>query len=286
MNRQKTLLFVGAHPDDESFGVGGTLAQYAAAGVKVYYACGTRGEVGMVAPELMKGYVTVGDLRWYELQCAAKILGLADVIYLGYRDSGMLGTEDNKHPQALAAASQEEVVGRIVKVIRNIKPDVVVTFDPIGGYRHPDHIAIHEATTKAFYAAADPKQFAGAGEAFQSRKLYYSVFPRGFLKMAVRLMSLFGRDSHHFGRNKDIDLAKLAEVQFPVHAIVRLKKSSAQARREASACHMSQLAGGPLRRGFIWRIAGRFTGAKDLFMRAYPPVTSRRRETDLFQGIN
>ncbi len=285
MNRQKTLLFVGAHPDDETFGVGSTLAQYAAAGIKVYYACATRGEVGMVEPELMKGYDTVGDLRWHELQCAARVLGLIDVFYLGYRDSGMPGTEDNKHPQALAAAPVDEVVGRIVKVIRSIKPDVVVTFDPIGGYRHPDHIAIHNATTKAFYASADPEQYPEAGESFQTSKLYYSVFPRGFLKIAVKLMSVFGQDPHHFGRNKDIDIAKLAEMQFPVHAVVHLKKRSVRARNEASTCHLSQLAGGPPRRGILWWIAGRFMGEKDLFMRAYPPVKSRQREKDLFAGL-
>ena len=104
MNAQKTLLFTGAHPDDETLGVGGTLAQYAAAGYKVYYVCGTRGEVGEVAPEFMQGYQTIADLRTHELKCAAEALGLAEVIYLGYRDSGMAGTEDNKHPQALAAA--------------------------------------------------------------------------------------------------------------------------------------------------------------------------------------
>lgn len=116
MTRQRTLLFVGAHPDDETFGIGGTPAQYAAAGVRVYYACATRGEAGSVDPEQMQGHATLGDMRWAELKCAAQILGLADVIYLGYRDSGMPGAEDNRHPEALAAAQLDQVVGRIVKV--------------------------------------------------------------------------------------------------------------------------------------------------------------------------
>ena len=89
MSESKTLIFFGAHPDDETFAIGGTLAHYAEAGVKVYYACATRGEAGFAAPEYMKGYTTVGDMRWAELECAAKVLGLAGVIYLGYRDSGM-----------------------------------------------------------------------------------------------------------------------------------------------------------------------------------------------------
>ncbi|MEE8205050.1 MAG: PIG-L family deacetylase, partial [Dehalococcoidales bacterium] len=171
--QQRTLLFIGAHPDDETFGVGGTLAKYAAAGVRVYYACGTRGEVGSANPEDTKEGSDFGDVRWAELQCAAAIIGLSDVIYLGYRDSGMPGSADNKHPNALAAAPIEEVTGRIVKIIRDLKPEVIITFDPIGGYRHPDHIAAHNATVKAFQAAADPEQFPEAGSPFQPQKLYF-----------------------------------------------------------------------------------------------------------------
>ena len=111
-------------------------------------------------------------MRWAELKCAAQILGLIDIIYLGYRDSGMPGTDDNKHPQALIAAPIEQVTGRMVKVIREIQPDVIVTFDPIGGYRHPDHIAIHNATEKAFLAASDPAKYPEAGPPFQPEKLY------------------------------------------------------------------------------------------------------------------
>src|SRR3990172_8708189 len=284
MTRQRTLLFVGAHPDDETFGVGGTLAQYAAARVKVYYACATRGEAGSVNPEQMKGHARLGDMRWAELECAAQILGLADVIYLGYRDSGMSGAEDNRHPEALAAAKLDQVVGRIVKAARQVKPDVVLTFDPIGGYRHPDHIAVHNATVRAFHAAGDPGQFPEAGEAFRPQKLYFSVFPRGMLKLAVRVMPLFGQDPRRFGRNKDIDIASLAEVEFPVHAVVRLSKRSIELRDRAAACHASQMEGAPPRAGILG-IINRLRGQRDLYMRGHPPVTGRRRETDLFEGV-
>ena len=145
MSKQRTLIFFGAHPDDETFGMGATLALYALRGVKVYCVCSTRGEAGTVDPELMKGYATIGDLRWNELKCAAQVLGLADIIYLGYRDSGMRGSEQNKHPDALAMAPIEEVAGRMVKIIRELKPDVVLTHDAGGGYGHPDHIATHNA---------------------------------------------------------------------------------------------------------------------------------------------
>src|SRR3989338_2894164 len=218
MTAKRTLVFVGALPDDESFGCGGTLAHYARQGDRVYYACAPRGEVGSADPEFMQGFATPGDMRWAELTCAAAELGLAGVIHLGYRDSGMPGSPDNRHPEALAAAPLEQVTERVVKILRDLKPEVVITFDPIGGYRHPDHIAVHNATVKAFHAAGDPAQFPAAGPAFQPQKLYFHVFPRGFLKVAVRVLPLFGQDPHRFGRNKDIDIASLAEVEFPVHA--------------------------------------------------------------------
>ena len=143
MNGKRTLCFIGAHPDDETFGVGNTLAYYAAAGVDVYYVCATRGEAGMNNLNQLRGFKSLAELRTDELNYAASVLGLAGVVHLGYRDSGMPGAEDNKHPEALAAAPVDEVSERIVKIIRDLKPDVVITHDPIGGYRHPDHVAIH-----------------------------------------------------------------------------------------------------------------------------------------------
>ncbi len=118
----RTLVFFGAHPDDETFGPGATLAHYAAAGVRVYYSCATRGEAGSTDPEMLKGYASMGDLRWHELECAARELGLAGVTHLGYRDSGMSGTPENTHPNALAAAPIEQVTGRMVKVVRELNP--------------------------------------------------------------------------------------------------------------------------------------------------------------------
>ena len=132
MNKQKTLVFFGAHPDDESYGMGSTLAQYAASGVRVYYVCSTGGESGTVAPEHLKGHATIKELRSAEMACAAQVLGLAGVFDLGYRDSGMQGSQDNKLPDALAMAPVEEVAGRMVKIIREIKPLVVVTHDAGG----------------------------------------------------------------------------------------------------------------------------------------------------------
>jgi LmbE family N-acetylglucosaminyl deacetylase len=133
--QRPTLLAVLAHPDDETFGMGGTLALYARRGYAVHLVCATHGEVGEVEAEQMEGYASIADLREHELMCAASQLGLSEVHFLKYRDSGMPGSPDNQHPQALFAAPLEQVVGDVVASIRQIRPQVVITFDPIGGYR-------------------------------------------------------------------------------------------------------------------------------------------------------
>ncbi len=269
-----TLVFFGAHPDDETFGLGGTLALYAAEGVKVYYVCATRGEAGSTDPEMLQGFASMADLRWHELECAAKELGLAGVIHLGYRDSGMPGTPDNNHPLALAAAPIEEVTGRMVKVIRDFKPQVVLTFDPIGGYRHPDHLAVHAAAVRAFEAAGDSASYPEEGPSYQPQKLYFFVFSHRALRMMVRLMRITGRDPKHTGRNKDIDLTAIATTDFPIHASIRLTKAAMASRDRASDCHASQLGGGPPP-GPLARLFDVFSGTRD-----YTCARSRRRASD------
>lgn len=280
----RILVFIGAHPDDETFGVGGTLAQYAADGVKVYYICATRGEAGSADTEKMEGFASFADMRWAEMECAAAVLGLVGVYCLGYRDSGMPGSEDNRHPGALINFPVAEVAGRMVRLIREIKPQVVITFDPIGGYRHPDHIATHNAAVKAFAAAGDPSQYPQAGVAFQPQRLYFHIFPRRFLKTVVRLLPLLGQDPRKFGRNKDIDLASLVHVEFPEHAVIRLRKQSIETRERARKCHASQ-SGGQSALSFLWRIANSLAARSDSYMRAYPEPYGNRRERDLFNDV-
>jgi LmbE family N-acetylglucosaminyl deacetylase len=277
----KTILAVLAHPDDESFGLGGTLALYAQKGYGTYLVCATRGEAGTVDAEHLNGFKDTAELRTVELERAAKILGLKDVFFLGYRDSGMPGTGDNRHPQAQINHPIAEVAGRVVKYIRELKPDIVITFDPIGGYRHPDHIHIHQATVLAFDKANDPSFYPEAGAPFQPRALYYQVFPRSFLKWMTRLMPLTGKDPTRWGRNGDINLKELAEVEFPVH--VRLDVRSVEdLKKQAGAQHASQ-GGVGMRRGLMGLIT-RLFGEKEDYMRAYPPVENRRHKIakDLF----
>ena len=285
MTGLKTLLIVTAHPDDETFGCGGTLAKYAAAGVKVYCLCATRGEAGTFEPEHMQGFSSVGDMRWAELEKAARNLGLAGVFHLGYRDSGMAGSADNKNPAAFTNAPVEEAAGRIVKYIRQLKPQVIITSDPVGGYRHPDHIAVHKAAVRAYAAAGDATQYPQAGPIFIPQKLYYNVFPHGWLRVSVALMPLFGQDPHHLGKNHDVDLASVAQIKFPIHAVIKLSKADLLVFEKANACYASQLDNRPRRRTVMDLLQRLSPQDRDHYMRAFPPVNGRLREKDLFEGI-
>lgn len=278
---KRTILSVLAHPDDESFGMGGTLALYAQKGVKVYLVCATRGEAGEVGPEYLQDYQSIGELREAELRCAAGHLGLAGVHFLDYRDSGMVGSPENEHPDALVQAPLEEVAARIAEYIRLLQPQVVLTFDPIGGYRHPDHIAIHKATVTAFRLAGDP-DFVSDSAPYQPQKLYYHTISKRFIRMAVRLIRLFGKDPSRWGKNNDIDLTSLAVEDFPVHAQIEYRMVERR-KDAASVCHASQ-GGAGLAKGPLAWVSRLFSG-KDQFMRAFPPAKPGERETDLFEGV-
>ncbi len=279
--KDKVLLAVLAHPDDETFGTGGTLALYAHRGVKVHLVCATRGEVGDVDPKHMQGFKTIGELREHELCCASRILGLSGIDFLGYRDSGMAGSRENRHPRALTAQPALKVARQIAVTIRRMRPQVVITFDPIGGYRHPDHIAIHKATVLACELAADPQQAGIAGAAFHPQKLYFNTFPRGFMKAMIGLFRLLGNDPSKWGKNKDIDMVSIANVTFPIDARINFRSVVAQ-RDQASGCHASQ--GGGVSTGIMawWR---KIVSSYETFMRAYPEKRGYKVESDLFAGI-
>lgn len=280
----KTLLAVLAHPDDETFGMGGTLALYARLGVEVYLVCATRGEVGEMDPKYMRGFNSIAERRESELRCAAENLGLKGVYFLNYRDSGMPGSPDNQHAQALVAQPIEKVTAEVVHYIRMLKPQVVITFDPIGGYRHPDHIAIHNATVEAFYKAGAPDYHPEDLTAYQPQKLYFHTMPHALLRVAVTLMPLLGQDPRRVGTNKDIDLKSIAEVSFPTHARIDFRKV-AKVRDEASACHASQ-GGGRLVGGPLFSQFRRWFASNETFMQAYPEPDKRMRPVhDLFAGV-
>jgi LmbE family N-acetylglucosaminyl deacetylase len=195
----------------------------------------------------------------------------------------MPGTPDNHHPNALVAQPIDEVAGKVVNFIRLLHPQVMVTHDPIGGYKHPDHISMHRASLRAFELADDPNYITDLAP-FCPEKLYYQTMPKTLIRWAVRLAPLLGMDAHHFGRNKDIDLATLvAEGDFPTHAHINCRSVS-EIRDKASACHTSQLGGAIGRKGPM-AILRRYFGSTETFMRAFPPPEKGLHERDLFEGI-
>lgn len=177
----KRILGVFPHPDDEGT-MSGALLKYGQAGVETGLICITRGEVGEISDPALATPETLGEVREGEMRAAIQVLGVEHLWFLGYRDSGMAGTPENNDPRTLFQANPAEVVGKIVEVIRQFRPQVVVTFDETGGYGHPDHITAYKHTTSAFYAAADAVQYPELGPAHLVSKLYYSSFPRSAMR--------------------------------------------------------------------------------------------------------
>ena len=196
--RTQSLLAVFAHPDDEAFGTGGTLSCYASEGVRVDLVCATRGEVGEISDPALATPETLGSVRENELRCAAETMGVHELIFLDYRDSGMAGTPENQDPRAFVNAPPDQVVRQLVGIMRRIKPQVVVTFEPNGGYGHPDHITIHKRTLAAFHAAADPNYSPDLGHPWQAQRLYFTAIPRSFFVEMRTRMQAHGEDTHEF----------------------------------------------------------------------------------------
>jgi len=176
---QRCLLTVHAHPDDEASKGPGTVARYHADGVRTVLVCCTDGAEGEIlnpaldSPEIRADLVGV---RRQELARSTEAIGYDEVVMLGYRDSGMPGSEANGRPDCFAAAPLDEAVGRLVAVIRRTRPQAVVIYgDDQSGYPHPDHLRVHEAGLAAYRAAGDPSRYPGAGPPHQPVKLYYTV---------------------------------------------------------------------------------------------------------------
>jgi LmbE family N-acetylglucosaminyl deacetylase len=220
------LMCVLAHPDDESLGMGGTLAKYAKEGINTYLVTATRGERGWVGAEADNpGPEALGRRRAAELAAAAEILGLEAVILLDYRDG------------ELAQAAPAGVISKLVTHLRQIRPHVVVTFDPYGGYGHPDHVAISQLTTAAVVAAADPDHGHKAGwPVHRVSKLYYRVVTQ---PEAAAYQATFGE------LVIEVDGAKRSFVAWPDWAVTAWLDTSAYRRHvwQAVACHQSQLPG-------------------------------------------
>ena len=176
------LLTIHAHPDDEASKGAPTVARYRAEGARATLVCCTGGEAGdILNPEMDTPDVRerLAEVRSDELARSAEIIGYDEVVMLGYHDSGMPGTPVNERSDNFANADLDEAVGRIVEVIRRVRPHVIVTYaDDQQGYPHPDHLRVHEVSGPAFHLAGDPAAYPDLGEPWQPAKLYYTVWSR------------------------------------------------------------------------------------------------------------
>lgn len=246
------LLFVHAHPDDESLGTGATIAHYAARGADVRVVTCTLGEEGEVIGERWAELAVdradqLGGYRIGELTAALRELGVGEPHYLGgagrWRDSGMRGTPA-RHRQRFIDADDRETVGALVAVIREQRPHVVVTYDPAGGYGHPDHVHAHRITVAAV-AAASPGVGAEdfPGEPWAVPKFYWSVFATSAFEAAMDALtpedlrpewSIPPKEEFTFGyADEDID------------AVVETGPEAVAAKRAALAAHATQVVVGP-----------------------------------------
>lgn len=278
----KKILAVLAHPDDETFAIGGTLAYYTNRGAQVDLICTTHGESGDVSPEYLENYSSIAELREAELRCAAETLGIHEVIFLDYRDSGMPDTPSNQHPQALMNAPLEQVAAQIALHIRKFRPDVVITHDPLGNYFHPDHIATNRATELAFQLAADGGVSLDGGiEAFQPQGLYNYTMARKRMRWLLWVMPLLGMDPKHTGRNGDIDMEKILKSDFPVHVEINFREADL-VREKASLCHASQ-GGGARTMTLYGRLRRALAASTDAYMQVYPRPKNGHVRRDFFE---
>jgi N-acetyl-1-D-myo-inositol-2-amino-2-deoxy-alpha-D-glucopyranoside deacetylase len=198
------LLLVHAHPDDETIGTGATMARYAAAGAHVTLVTCTLGEEGeILVPELAHLAADredgLGQLRIGELAAAMEALGVTDHRFLGgpgrYRDSGMMGLPSNDNPNCFWQADLPEAVGALVEVMRAVRPQVVITYNEVGGYGHPDHIQAHRVTAVAFDASGDAARYPDAGEPWLPSKLYETAIPVSVLREGYDALKAMGEEA-------------------------------------------------------------------------------------------
>lgn len=246
----RRLLVVHAHPDDESITTGATMAYYAAQGIGVTLLTCTLGEEGEV---LVPEYALLaadqadqlGGLRISELDAAMAALGVTDHRWLGgagrFRDSGMMGTAANEHPRAFWRADEDETVfggavAAAVDVVRDVRPQVVVTYDDNGDYGHPDHIMAHRVATAAVAKAADPGY--GTGEPWQVAKLYWVATPKSVLRQAFAALSTV--------QDRPFDVASVDDLPFGIDdelvTTVVDATGYGEQKRSALGAHRTQIA--------------------------------------------
>jgi len=276
----RSILAVFAHPDDEAFGTGGSLAHYAAKGVHVTLVCATRGEVGEISDPTLATPDTLGDVREGELRCAAGTMGVQQVIFLDYRDSGMIGTSENHDPRAFINAPAEVVVRQLVGIIRETQPHIIVTFEPNGGYGHPDHIAIHRHTVAAYHAATDPSAYPKLGSPWHAFRLFYTAIPKSFFRAMKEQMAEQGLDTSQLARLEE-DGAGWPDDQVDLTLDV---SETVQAKWDALSCHRTQFGPNNLFRR-LPEASVQTLMSYEHFALAYPKHAAGLQLTDLFNDL-
>ena len=281
---QPRMLACFAHPDDEAFPVGGTLATYAADGVEVRLVCATLGEEGEIRQPGSATPDTLAQVRHQELRCSCEALGIQEPIVLGYRDSGMAGADANSNPRAFINANADEVVERLVEEMRRFQPHVVLTFGSDGLYGHPDHIAISNHTTAAFKGAGNPGYFKhqiGAGHAPHTPlRLFYSVRPKGFrMEMALKLRRA-GIDTPLPDAARQNDGVDPDEVHLEMDV-----SDNVERKVNCLLCHRTQMSPERPYHKLPGDVVADVIG-REHFVRGYPPVASKEQiPPDFFYGI-
>ena len=281
---EKRLLACVAHPDDEAFPIGGSLAAHSSRGVNIRLITATSGEEGEVRSPGLAIPDGLGSLRREELSCSVHTLGLQSHHVLGYRDSGMAGTSANNLPEAFINVPQEEIVEILVREIRTFRPQVVLTFEPGGLYGHPDHIAICKHATKAFHTANDasiyPEQLIEGLEPFQPDRLYYSARPQGFrTSMALKLQAA-GIDFPMPTIERANDGIDPDEIHLEVNVSDQLDQKMG-----SILCHKSQVAPNWPYNQVPRSVAADILG-REHYIRAWPEFTNKETLTgDFFEGL-
>ena len=274
------ILAIFSHPDDETFGVGGTLARYADRGVPITMVSATRGEVGEIAPGTDATPETLADHREQELRDAMAILGITDVRFLGFRDSGMKGTPENDHPDALINAPEDAVVESMVRIIRDVRPRVIVTWDESGGYGHPDHVFVHFRAKDAFRAAGDASRFPDAGAPWQADGLFYTAIPMDEFVALMQQMQDLGIMEPNVAH--DEGLVELPHIA--ANCIIDVRDQFERKER-ALLAHRTQVADMEPFMKLPLESRQRFFG-REYFHRAVPPVGDGVVLGELFEALD
>jgi N-acetyl-1-D-myo-inositol-2-amino-2-deoxy-alpha-D-glucopyranoside deacetylase len=278
------LMSVHAHADDETITMGGLLAVCHDRGVRTANVCCTDGKLATIVAADMPEETTrprLAEIRQQELRAACAILGVDEVIFLGYGDSGMWGEPTNQLPDAFWKADVHEAVGRLVEHIRRFRPQVVVTYNGVGGYGHPDHIQTHRVALLAVEAAHQKALYEGAGPPWRVQKLYYTTIPVSFLRKAADMAREAGQPPP-FGVENPEDLPFVSPDEW-VTTTVDIR-AAVRRKRQALIAHHSQIAPDWPMLAIPEEVNIEHFGMEsyELVISRTPPVLP---ETDVFAGV-